>query len=531
MPFAGVAASRLHGASAITPLATDASPPHDHTMPHQDRGSATQMPYASQVLIGIDIGTTSVKAVMSTQNGETLAAYAAPYPTQRSLPGMAEQDPATWLTHVNAALSRFVAHPRARDVAGIGVTSQVNTHVFCDARMVPLAPALTWQDTRPGRIARALEARLSHDEKVKALGAPIPIDASHALARMAWMAENTPTLWAATRHVLLPKDWVIAQLTGAVGADPLSAIGLAGNDLNYAQAMLALIPRAAKVLPPLRDPLSVAGEVRDGPFKGIPVATGTMDALAAMMGLGVTAEGQAMYLSGTSEVLGLISTIRTGEPGVVVFPDWRGITVHAGPTQSGGAAREWIARMLGIDHARLETLAAQTQIAANSPLFLPHLDGERAPLWTATSRAAFAGLSGASGPGEVVAAVLEGVAFSARLALEAVERSAAHLAPVLRHGGGGSRCDAWCQIRANALGRPIARVAVADAGAMGALAMGGVASGNFPDLAAATQNLVPVEKVFEPDQGFTSFAETRFAQFRELYAATAPISAALMGEI
>ena len=74
-------------------------------------------------------------------------------------------------------------------------------------------------------------------------------------------------------------------------------------------------------------------------------------------------------------------------------------------------------------------------------------------------------------------------------------------------------------------------MAVADAGAMGALAMGGVASGNFPDLAAATQNLVPIEKVFEPDQSFTSFAETRFAQFRELYAATAPISAALMGEI
>ena len=81
------------------------------------------MPYASQVLIGIDIGTTSVKAVMSARDGETLAGYAAPYPTQRGLPGMAEQDPATWLKHVSAALARFAAHPRARDVAGIGVTS------------------------------------------------------------------------------------------------------------------------------------------------------------------------------------------------------------------------------------------------------------------------------------------------------------------------------------------------------------------------------------------------------------------------
>lgn len=488
------------------------------------------MPQASQVLIGIDIGTTSVKAIMSAQGGEILATYAAAHPTRRSVPGMAEQDPETWLTHVNAALERFAAHPRARAVSGIGITSQVNTHVFCDARMVPLAPAMTWQDTRPGRVARNLDARLNHEEKVKALGAPIPVDASHALARMAWMAENTPTLWAATRHVLLPKDWVIAQLTGSVGSDPLSAIGLAGNDLRYAEAMLSLIPRAAELLPPLLDPLDVAGQIQAGPFKGVPIATGTMDALAAMVGLGVTGEGQAMYLSGTSEVLGLVSTKRTGEPGVVVFPDWRGITVHAGPTQSGGAARDWIGRILGADHARLETLASQTRIAGNSPLFLPHLDGERAPLWTATSRAAFAGLSAASGPGELVAAVLEGVAFSARLALEAVERSAAHVAPVLRHGGGGSRSDAWCQMRANALGRSIARVAVADAGAMGALTMGGVACGNFLDLATATLDLVPVERVFQPDQGFASCVETRFAQFRELYTATAPISAAMVGE-
>lgn len=488
------------------------------------------MPHGSQVLIGLDIGTTSVKAVMLTQEGRSLASYSAAHPTRRSMPGMAEQDPATWLMHVGAALAQFARHPRARDVSGIGITSQVNTHVFCDASMAALAPALTWQDTRPGQVARDIDGRLTLAERIQALGAPIPVDASHALARMAWMAQTAPEIWAATRHVLLPKDWVIAQLTGTVASDPLSAIGLAGTDLRYAQTMLSLIPRAADVLPPLLDPLCITGALRDGPFRGVPIATGTMDAWAAMIGLGVANEGQAMYLSGTSEVLGLISAKRTAEPGIIVFPEWRGITLHAGPTQSGGAARDWIARMLGLDHAQLDTLAAQTRIRGDSPLFLPHLDGERAPLWTATSRAAFAGLSGADGPAELVAAVLEGVAFSARLALEAVERSGAHVAPVLRHGGGGSRSDAWCQIRANALGRPIARVAVADAGAVGALAMGAVASGSFLDLSATTRDLVPVEQVFEPDQDLASCAEARFARFRELYAATAPISAALLAQ-
>lgn len=482
----------------------------------------------SRVLIGIDIGTTSVKAVMAGQNGETLASYVAPYPTRRSLPGMAEQDPADWLTHVTAALARFASHPCAGAVTGIGITSQVNTHVFCDAALTPLAPALTWQDTRPGRVAGDLNTRLDHTTRIAALGAPIPIDASHALSRMAWLADHAPAVWAATRHVLLPKDWVIARLTGAIVSDPLSAIGLAGKDLSYADAVLPLMPGAAEVLPPLRDPLAVAGNIADGPFKGVPVSVGTMDALTAMVGLGVTGERQAMYLSGTSEVLGLISGTCTAEPGVIVFPRWRDITVHAGPTQSGGAARDWIAGILGADHARMEALAAQTPVTSDSPLFLPHLDGERAPLWTARSRAAFAGLSGASGPGEMVTSVLEGVAFSARLALEAVERSGGCVVPVLRHGGGGARSDAWCRIRANALGRPLARVAVTDAGSMGALAMGGVASGDFRDLHAATRDLVPVERVFEPDPAHAEIADARFALFGELYAATAPISASLI---
>lgn len=482
----------------------------------------------SRVLIGIDIGTTSVKAVMSAEGGETLASYAVPYPTRRSQPGMAEQDPTDWLRHVTTALAQFASHPRARAVTGIGITSQVNTHVFCDATLTPLAPALTWQDTRPGRVAGALDARLDHATRIAALGAPIPIDASHALSRMAWMADVAPAIWAATRHVLLPKDWVIARLTGAIVSDPLSAIGLAGNDLCYADTVLALMPGAAEVLPRLCDPLAVAGQMADGPFKGVPVAAGTMDALTAMVGLGVTDEGQAMYLSGTSEVLGLISATCTAEPGVIVFPRWRGLTVHAGPTQSGGAARDWIAGILAADHARMEALAAQTSLTGTSPLFLPHLDGERAPLWTASSRAAFAGLSGASGPSEMVASVLEGVAFSARLALEAVERSGGCVAPVLRHGGGGARSDAWCRIRANSLGRPLARVAVTDAGAMGALAMGGVACGSFRDIGAATQDLVPIAQVFEPDPTYASIANARFSQFCELYRATAPISAALL---
>lgn len=480
---------------------------------------------SAPAFIGIDVGTSSVKAIMGREGGILLERYGAQYQTRRPAPGAVEQDPADWMRHVDAALARFAAHPDAGEVVAIGVTSQVNTHVFCDADFAPLHPAITWQDTRPAARAARLDAAIGAAAKVAALGAPIPIDASHALARMAWMAEAHPEIWAATRHVFLPKDYVIARLSGQAVADPISAVGLVGTDLRYAPAILELFARAGDVLPTLRDPLDLAGQIRPGqPFAGVPLATGTMDAWAGMFGLGVADEGAAMYLSGTSDVLGLISADRTGADGIITFPPWRGITLHAGPTQSGGASLAWAARLLGRDVDELGALAAKAPITRESPLFLPHLEGERAPLWDARSRGAFAGMSSANGAEDFAAAVMEGVAFSARLALEAIERSGNRTVSVLRHGGGGAASDTWCQIRADALGRRLDRVSVADVGAMGALVIAATAAGTVADLAVATEGLVSVDRAFEPDPARAALADTRFEAFKELYQALGPVN-------
>ena len=183
----------------------------------------------TEALIGIDIGTTAVKAVMTDLSGVRLADYAVVYPTHRPGPGMVEQDPEDWLAHVQAALDQFAA--TGATVRAIGITSQVNTHVFCDAGFTPLAPAIVWQDGRAAMEGAALDAGISVAAKTAALGAPIPIDGSHALSRMAWMAAHEPGVWARTAHVMAPKDWAIARLTGSVGADPLASVGLVGTDL------------------------------------------------------------------------------------------------------------------------------------------------------------------------------------------------------------------------------------------------------------------------------------------------------------
>ncbi len=478
------------------------------------------------VLIGVDIGTTSVKAVMLTATGQRLADFSASYPTHREAPDRVEQDPDDWHRLVLTALQSFADRPEAARVRALCLTSQVNTHVFTDAQLSPLHPAIVWQDSRAAAAGARLDARVTPAQKTAWLGAPIPIDASHALARMAWMRAKHSDIWKATAHVLLPRDYLLARLTGAIIADPMSAVGLVTPDVTYAEDLIALLPGARRRLAPLQDPLSVAGTILPGlPFAGTPVVTGMMDAWASLFGLGAASEGQAMYLSGTSEVLGLISHTLTGAPGVITFPPWRGITLHAGPTQAGGASLDWVARLLGQDAGPLAAHAAP--ITRHSPLFLPHLQGERAPLWDATARGTFAGLTTATGPAELTASVMEGVAFSARLAMEALQRSGAMIPSQIQTGGGGAASDRWCQIRADVFGRPFLRVEGRDPGALGAAVMAGVGAGILPDLAQAAASMIRTDRVFEPDRQAQALAEDRFALWQQLYSQVRPINEGL----
>lgn len=480
----------------------------------------------AKCLIGIDVGTTSVKAVLITLAGARLAETAARYPTARAEEGRVEQDPADWWRLVVQALGAFAGKG---EVAAICLTSQVNTHVFVDRDLTPLHPAIVWQDGRAAAEGAAIESQISQAEKIRLLGAPIPVDASHALARMGWMAKAHPQIWDRTAHVLLPRDYLLAALTGVIRSDPMSSVGLVGADLTYAMGLIDRMPGAAARLAPLADPLSVAGQIRPGlPLAGTPVVLGMMDAWASLLGLGVVRAGQAMYLSGTSEVTGLISDRILPTPGVVTFPPWAGITLHAGPTQAGGASLEWLARLLGREAAGLAAEAAA--ITPQSPLFLPHLQGERAPLWETGLRGTFVGLTAATGPAEMTAAVLEGVAFSALLAMEALERSAARTPDRIRLGGGGAASDRWCQIRADVFNRPLERVRGMDPGALGAAVMAGVGSGALADLPSAAERLVQTDRIFRPDPAGAAEARRRFALWQDLIGQTRRINRALAAQ-
>ena len=477
-----------------------------------------------QTLIGIDVGTTAVKAVLVDLDGNRLAEFACPHALHRPTDGAAEQDPPAWMAAILDALAQFAAGNDLRGLAGIGICSQVNTHVFVDADGVPVRPAITWQDGRAAPDAQAIDARVSMQQKLDWFGGPVPIDASHALSRIAFVARTEPETFARTRHVLLPKDYCILQLTGAVGSDPVAAVGLVNGD-GYVADLLALVPHAADLLPPLHGFTHIAGRVRPGlPCAGTPVVVGAMDAWGGMFGLGVASNGDAMLQSGTSEIAGLVSDTIHPTPGVILFPPYSGIRMHAAPTQSGGAALQWFAVVLGKSPAELSALVATTAPSDAIPLFLPHLQGERAPIWDGASRGVFARLDGRSDAASMARAVMEGVALSVRWAFDALSSSAGFVPATINIGGGGSRSDIWTQIKADVLGIPLRRATIPDCAAMGAALLAGVGTGVVDSIAAGARRLVQFDRTFDPRPELQQFYADRYGHYRDLYEALTPFN-------
>lgn len=473
---------------------------------------------AGDLILGLDIGTSSVKAALIGLDGAVAAHASYPYVTTRPRTGWAEQNADVWVTLVRRAIGAVCDTVGPGRVLGLGLTSQVNTHVFVDAAGRPLLPAMTWQDGRAGDEAAELDALVPATQKIAWWGAPLPIDASHPLARMLWVSRHHPGVWEKTAHVLLPKDFCLNDLTGDLATDPLSNFGLVDGGQTWIAPLLALVPGAADRLAPLRMPTQTMGQMRDGTLGGLPVACGTMDAWAGLLGSGGARQGAQVYLSGTSEILGVSSRHVIPTPGVVVFPEQAGIRLHAAPTQSGGEAALWFAGICGKSVEALSGLLAATPRSAATPLFLPQLEGERAPLWDTSLRAAFLGLSRSTSTADLARAVFEGVALSARHALGPLRTSAGVGADVVLCGGGGFRSGVWTQIRADVLGVPLQPATSHEPGVLGAALMAGVAVGlhdNLHDAWAATARL---GALVEPDPTTTARYDALFGLYTDAIA-------------
>lgn len=470
-------------------------------------------------LIGIDVGTTSVKVAVLDLSGTVHSSFVESYQTKRTGDTIVEQNPEDWVRLIDKALSSLGLD----QVAAIGLCSQVNTHVFVDADGNALCPAILWQDRRASGEATALDAQITVAQKEAWWGAPMPIDASHVISRMAWVAKYRPDIWDKTRWVMLPKDYCILKLTGKVSTDPLSNIGLVDKDLNYLPEVLALVPGAAERMAPLVAITDIAGCVKQGPLRGTPIVSGTMDAWAGLVGTGGAKEHSSIYLSGTSEILGISSTKVVPTPGAIVFPESHGLRVHAAPTQNGGDAKVWFTQVNGITMKKMSALVAENLRGAATPLFLPQLEGERAPHWDPDLRGAFLGVSRQTRLPDFARAVYEGVAFAARQALETLKISADVDSDIISCGGGGFRSQAWTQIRADVLNKPLQRLTSGEPGISGAVTLAAIGTGIYSNFEEASTALSQYSAPNIPDPKQVEIYASVFEIYKDAIKANANI--------
>jgi xylulokinase len=471
---------------------------------------------AGELVVGVDLGTTALKGGLFDLEGNLLAVAEAGYSISRPRPGEAEHDPLDWLDALTDVLRALGAD--GGRAAAIGVCSQVNTHVFVDESGDPLRPAILWQDQRCAAIAAELSETLAQ---------------SFLPARAEWLRREDPALWERTRYVLSPKDFVTMQLCGLLTGttDPVSSFDVVDDAGVYDADILALVDGLEQRLPGLDRfdaPIGIVARHDLPLIEGAVVVTGSMDAWGNVYGSGLIEHGRAMEVAGTSEILGVLSRDRHPTPGVVSFLAVDGHHLHAGPTQAGGAALAWFAGLarLSID----DVLAAAETVGrgAGSSIFLPHLLGERAPLWDSEVRGGFIGVGSDHSVAHLGRAVLEGVAYSARHLLEEIEKAAGLEAEVLHASGGGSQSDLWCQIKADVLGRPIARLRVRHSGCLGAALMAAVGARLVGDMRDAARQAVRVERVFEPSADREPY-DALYAAYRDLYLVLKPTHAALAG--
>ena len=465
------------------------------------------------LLIGLDLGTSSVKAGVFNRQGRALALAGRPLAVTVPHSGWAEQDPRAWWQGACEVLREVLRNIEPTRVAGLGLCGQCPGHVLVGENGEPLHPAIIWRDQRAEAEVDWLLEHTSPQQVQSWLGTRFVADPSLPPARLLWLKCNRPEIWARTRWVLQPKDFLGLKLTGVAGTDSNSAYSLAHpRTRQYPVEFFDLMGISPDLMPPvLEDVSAVLGEItpeaagQTGLIPGIPVVVGTIDAWCDNLAGGVLFHGQAVEVAGTSEMVSMAASPQQGGEGVFLARIGEQAHFVVGPAQVGGETLCWLARgfypeMSGTpDFEVLEQSARKVPPGSDGLVFLPYLSGERAPIWDAHARACFIGLTLTHGRQHCTRAAYEGVAFSVRHILETCEKATAARAEQIVVCGGGSRSRFWNQIKADVLQRPVRPAAIAESACLGAAILASVGVGVFGRLVEACREMIFLLEPVLPD--------------------------------
>jgi xylulokinase len=483
-----------------------------------------------------DLGGTSSRAALVTRDGDLIG----PAVIRRDLTvderGYSELEPEDWWSDLLRAASLLLDLPEAAgiEIPAFCLGGITRTQVFLNGRGHSLRRAMTWADSRATAEAEEIKVRQT------SLGADGqtcgPVNAFHPLSRLVWLKNHEPESFLNLAAVVEPKDYLNFRLTGKLAGDlPAQGRLLRRTDQHFAEELCLNLGLSPKLFPALLQPEDVLGVIKPGlpspfdRFEGRPVLVGSMDAWLAALGLGAYHPGRAFNISGTSEVLGLVTGKRVEAPGLVDLPWGHGLFQIGGPSQAGADCLAWLADLFSQGEAS-DLLGDLTEIGRNQEtvLFLPYLRGERTPLWKADARGLFIGLNRSHGRADLVWAVLEGVAMANRQVLALAESAVGGPVEEVRIGGGAARSETWCQVKADVLGRPVVRLSGPEAGLVGAAMVAWTGLKRFGTFEQAESALVKVDRRFDFDPARNRAYDRFFKIWLQVQAASLPLTQALV---
>lgn len=488
--------------------------------------NAAQVRGGTPVVLGLDLGTTEVKAGFVTLDGRLVALARVGYGLDVSGgQGSAEQDPGSWWSAVVGAVRGL--HPgEPVEVVAIGVDGHGPTLAAVDERGEATRPAITFLDTRSTAEAQELEAATGVGGW--ALG-PLPA----AL----WLERHEPVAAASTRWYLTTWEWLAYRLTGEATAPrvPMAVepdLGVVARATGLRVERRPTQGAMGAVVGSLTETSAAALGLR----AGIPVSGGTNDAFASYLGAGLLEPGDAYDPGGSAGGFGVYWHEAVHVPGAFVTPaPLAGLYSVGAAMAATGRALDWFRDSIvgggapgAVTTERLLEEAAATPPGADGLVFLPYLAGERSPLWDPQARGVFAGLSLGHGRGHLARAIVEASALAIRHVATPMLSSGVRVT-AMRVCGGPARSHAWNQVKADVTGFHVLVPRVLETAVLGSAILGAVGVGAAPDIEAAIRTMTSIEREIDPRGDLAATYDSLFDAYVALYPATAPILRQLSG--
>jgi len=484
-------------------------------------------------LLGIDIGTSSLKVLLVSTEGKTIALEQRSYEPDILPDGGAEQDPGVWWEATADALRCIAtAHPdEMRDIAGVGLGGQMHGLVALGGSEEPVCPAIIWLDARSSVQIQNVYEKLG-EKRIHGITLN-RVCPGFALPSLLWLRDNKPDEFKRIRYIMQPKDYIRYRLTGRIATDASDASATTVFDTGKRQwswDMIDALELDRGLFPACLEASDIAGEVtaqaaaETGLAKGTPVVYGGGDQPVQAIGNGAVREGVFCTSIGTSGQVSLFSETPLHDPECRVHTFCHaarcGWSVF-GATLGAGLSLKWLNSHIldNPGYVAIDNMAAEIKPGSDGVVFLPYLSGERTPYFDRNARGLFIGLSAVHDRRHLARAVMEGVVFSLKDSMELFAQMGRRPESVIA-AGGGAQSPLWLQMQADIFGTPVQVVKTSEQVCLGAATLAGVGTKMFESYEQAARALVRYgDVIYEPDVRNTTVYQEAYRRYRSLYGA------------